>query len=233
MARFATLLLMALMAPSALLAVDGEREINDACSRNGCFPGDDPGLPVQITEPGSYRLTSSLKVTVLTGGSVASAIRISADDVTLDLGGFVVSCQRASIPSTPCRGLSGFTPGIVGFGDNTTVRNGTIRDMAGSGLLVTGQVENVRAFNNSHPGIQVDPGSTVRECLAEGNGGVGISAGAGSLVEGNVSRSNSGFGVALGQGAGYRGNVLTGNGTNAFNGGVNLGGNVCGTALCP
>ncbi len=39
-------------------ASDGVLEINQACAVNtGCFPGDDPGFPVTVVQPGSYSLT--------------------------------------------------------------------------------------------------------------------------------------------------------------------------------
>src|SRR5688572_23105176 len=47
-------------------------------------PGDTPGFPVTITQPGSYRLTSNLTVS----NENTTAIRITTNDVTIDLNGF-------------------------------------------------------------------------------------------------------------------------------------------------
>jgi hypothetical protein len=46
-------------------------------------PGDAPGFPVWITQPGSYRLDTNL-----TGTVNQSAIEVRAPDVTIDLNGF-------------------------------------------------------------------------------------------------------------------------------------------------
>jgi hypothetical protein len=49
-----------------IFASDGQLEINQACAVNtGCFPGDDPGFPVTITQPGSYRLTGNLDLSAV------------------------------------------------------------------------------------------------------------------------------------------------------------------------
>ena len=56
---YTLLLLLALAGPA--LAVDGVLEINQTCAiSTGCFPGDSPGFPVSVTQPGSYRLTGNL-----------------------------------------------------------------------------------------------------------------------------------------------------------------------------
>src|SRR5262245_52284714 len=71
---------------SPALAVDGVIEINHAAAiAGGVTPGDGPGYPVTISQPGSYRLTGPLSP------SSVSAIRITASDVTLDLNEFRVS----------------------------------------------------------------------------------------------------------------------------------------------
>ena len=65
----------------------GRLEINQACAvGQGCFPGDAPGFPVRLAEPGSYLLTGDLVVP-----SGASALSVAADDVWVDLGGFTIS----------------------------------------------------------------------------------------------------------------------------------------------
>ncbi len=81
------LLLLALAGPA--LAVDGVIEINQTCAVNtGCSVGDSAGLPVSITNPGSYRLTSNLT----TGSKQVTAILITTSDVTVDLNGFTIAC---------------------------------------------------------------------------------------------------------------------------------------------
>ena len=73
--------------PPMALAVDGAREIHQACVATGCFPGDTAGWPVLITEPGSYVLTSGLTVP----DANTTAISIDAPHVSLDLHGFSIT----------------------------------------------------------------------------------------------------------------------------------------------
>jgi len=69
-----------------LYAVDGVILIdqNRALAGN-VTPGDAPGFPVTISQPGSYRLQGTLRVPVDT-----TAIEIASDDVTIDLNGFAM-----------------------------------------------------------------------------------------------------------------------------------------------
>ena len=91
--------LLLILLASSIHAGDGVLEINTACRSSGCFAGDDPGGVIEITQPGSYRLTSNLEVNQHT-----TAIRIPGDDVNLDLNGFAirgpVSC--AGLPVSSC-----------------------------------------------------------------------------------------------------------------------------------
>src|SRR5262245_37418853 len=48
--------------------------------------GDGPGFPVTLSQPGSYRLSGNLIVPDVN----TTAIEITADGVTLDLGGFSI-----------------------------------------------------------------------------------------------------------------------------------------------
>src|SRR5438552_2189365 len=68
-------------------------------------------VPLTITDPGSYRLSSNVAVT----GS-ATAISIQSNDVSLDLNGFTVSGD-----ATP------FSDGIFVYATNVEIRNGTVR----------------------------------------------------------------------------------------------------------
>jgi hypothetical protein len=52
----------------------------------GVTPGDAPGFPVTISQPGSYKLTGNLTVT----DPAVADIHITSPHVTLDLGGFLV-----------------------------------------------------------------------------------------------------------------------------------------------
>lgn len=178
-------------------------------------------------------MTSNLRSLALIGGPAVSAIEIYADEVTLDLGGFEVRCERASLPTQPCTNLAVSVSGIVGFGQYATIRDGAVRDFPGRGVTATGVIENIRARNNGDAGIQAGEGSIVRGCTVRINAGDEIKAGLGSLVQDNVVTYNTGAAAALGQGAGFGGNVFFGNGNDNVTSGLDLGGNVCGFSLCP
>lgn len=83
---FAVPALMTFASPPLALAVDGAREINQACVATGCFPGDAPGFPVEITDYGQFILTGNLRVT----NENTTAIRVQVPNVSIDLGGFVI-----------------------------------------------------------------------------------------------------------------------------------------------
>lgn len=107
--------MLALTSPKAL-AVDGVVLIdqNRALAGN-VTPGDTPGFPVTISQPGSYRLSGNL-----VGTTNARALHITVSNVTLDLNGFQVECTfDASV---------GFNTGCIdSTGTNATaVRNGKI-----------------------------------------------------------------------------------------------------------
>lgn len=113
--RSAAAALFAVVSPA--LAVDGTILIDQAKAFAGnVTPGDSPGFPVTITQPGSYRLASNLRPPAAT-----TAIQITASNVTLDLNGF--GLIGAS---------SGAVAGIQYVGPlpakNITIRNGVIAD---------------------------------------------------------------------------------------------------------
>ena len=97
----------------------------------------------------------------------------------------------------------------------------------------------VRAIGNGFNGIRLESqGGLVEGCSAHTNGNAGINAqGNGTLVKNSVARNNKTYGIIGGSNSGYRSNVLTANNGGDLNpqvlGGVNLGENLCGTAVCP
>jgi hypothetical protein len=80
-------------------------------------PGDAPGFPVTITQPGSYRLSSNL-----TAPPAANGIEITVSNVTIDLNGFTVLGVPPPNPpfNTGIRYIG--TPPVRGF----IVRNGSV-----------------------------------------------------------------------------------------------------------
>jgi hypothetical protein len=195
----------------------------------------DPVYPISITQPGSYRLTGNL----ITAGR-ATAIRISSDDVTLDLNGFSVI------------GNGQAADGIAIQGANVELRNGTVRGFARHGVfaLNTGcfvcvdaegvRVIEVRSIGNGANGFAMESqGALVEKCSAHLNGHWGFYMGGdGGLVVNSVARANVSLGFQAGAlNVGYRSNVFTANNGGDANPqadfGTNLGANVCGNLVCP
>jgi hypothetical protein len=181
-------------------AADGVHEINQACVAAGCFPGDAPGFPVDITLQGSYQLTSNLSPTVTGQG----AIRILATGVTLDLRGFTVAFCLDPPQGIACLAI-GVATGIEGSGvTDTTLRNGVIQNFSGLGVDLGRRAHaerlNIRA--NGGAGLRVLQNSLVEHNRISFNGGSGISLGAGTawghnvLVTNNPDFTGTGFAVA-------------------------------------
>src|SRR6185312_10998222 len=72
---------------TSLYAVDGVTLIDQTHALAGNItPGDTPGFPITISQPGSYRLTGNITVP----DAHTTAIDITADFVTIDLNGFSI-----------------------------------------------------------------------------------------------------------------------------------------------
>ena len=196
-------------------AVDGVVLIDEAAVlAGGITPADAPGYPVTISEPGSYRLSQNLKVP-----AGMSGFWIETDDATLDLNGFSILGANSS-----------FTDGI--FSRNA---GRCVDCIDAEGVRIV----DVRAIGNGFNGIRLESqGGLIEGCSAHTNGNAGINAqGNGTLVKNSVARNNKTYGIIGGSNSGYRSNVLTANNGGDLNpqvlGGVNLGENLCGTAVCP
>lgn len=229
-ARIASLLLASFAVAAPAGAGDGVREINQACALAGCWPGDSPGFPVRITEPGSYRLTGSLVTASLSANVIT--VYETASGSTLDLGGFSlvgpVTCTGE--PATCSASGTGDGIGISGSVRGLTVRNGTVRGMAGVGVRAGGGavVEDLLVEQNGSYGVQIaGDGSRrfrVTGCRILRNGDDGLSAAwqqagedvyAGNLAIGNVVTGNAGFGIRT-RGALVRENVAVRNAANGL-----------------
>lgn len=226
MTRGPAILISLLLTATSARAVDGVIEINQSCVAVGCFPGDAARMPVTITEPGSYRLTSNLA-----GELGLNAIEITlpgmGPGVTLDLNGFEIA------------GVSGSLDGIRVTGWATrsvTVRNGTVRDFGGDGIdlaIANGAlVEGIHARENGERGIATGGAGVVRNSVAWGNGDSGISVNNSGLVENCIGESNTLAGIYA-YGATVRGSVARSNayyGIQAYRGTVS-GSSASGNAL--
>ena len=253
-----------LVSAPAAHAVDGQVLINQARAMSGgVTPGDAPGFPVTISEPGSYRLSSNLVVP----NNATTAIEIAASNVTLDLNGFAIlgpangtndTCGITAVGS----GIA-TAPGLTGR-SNITVRNGAVQGVGCVGILLAGSahlVEYVHVQDVFAGGISLFPtgqnsglsaGSIVQHSTVERAAFTGITVVTGvarhNVVANNGSSgitvfvgtiaynvvSANGIGLSGASTASFIGNVLRGNGENVLiDTVINMGQNLCDTAPCP
>ncbi len=180
--------------PAAVTEIDQER-----AEAGGVTPDDDPGFPVTISEPGSYRLTSNLIVS----DTSTPAVDITASGVALDLNGYAVrgpvSCT--GIPVSSCSPSSG-APGIR-TAARTFLHGGTVQGFGGAGVQAGGdsRLAHLIVSHNAGNGVtlQGDGGSLHRTTVAS-NGGHGVAAGTVSgfaqVVESTV-RANQHRGITM------------------------------------
>ncbi|MBL38378.1 MAG: hypothetical protein CMP07_08205 [Xanthomonadales bacterium] len=218
--RPTTIALLVLLA-STLARADGSIEINQACVPAGCFAGDSPGFPVEIVEPGSYRLSSNLQVPTGLDGIVGSATGISLDLAGFEVSG-PVSCTADIDAITDllidvvCTGSPGTATGIA---DVTTIENGTVRGFR-DGIRIGGDsvalVRNVHVRENSGDGIDANH-RTMRivdsTVSTNGNNGVtGTGDTARLLITGSIARENGDIGIYMANGV-LRDSLIILNGT--------------------
>ncbi len=172
-------------------------------------------FPKTISSSGSYYFTED----VSTSGV---AITVNANDVTIDLAGFVLSGPGGAVNSY----------GIYINGrSNVEIRNGTVRDFRYGTIEVSAsgrehRVIDVRALSNGRYGIYLTGSDNlVKNCTASNNGNsatvdvYGIYAGSGSTVTGNTVRNNGisatgtvVYGIYAGDGSMVSGNTANDNG---------------------
>jgi len=150
-----------------------------------------------ITNSGAYYLTANI-----TGVTNKCAIRIEADYVSLDLGGFVL------------RGVSLIYPGIqvTKAQRGITIQNGTLTGWGGGGVLANQAVEscfvNLRILDSGTSGyasgLQVGSNCVVSSVIAAGNDYFGIYAGERCLASDCIVRSNRMTGLFAGSGSQVR-----------------------------
>ncbi len=170
--------------------IPGPRRIDQACAIAGCFPGDAPGFPVEISalSSGSYQLTSNL----ILGLADPIAITVNAPFTTIDLGGYNVrglnDCTAVG-GNVSCNQI-GFGVAIISQAEGTTVRNGGVHGIVGNGIDLAefGRVEDVRVSDVSTNAITVDSDSVVAGVQIWEVGGDGITRRAGA--ERVVTRDN-------------------------------------------
>mgnify|MGYP005847141079 CR=1 FL=1 len=209
--------IISIMAAPAI-GQSGAFEINQACVADGCFPGDEPGFPVSLAEPGTYILTSNL--TVIDPNVLG--IDFGASNIALDLNRFSVSGPVVCTGEPATCDQSGPAVGVNGgFHENLRITNGTVSGFSQWGV-VTGpnsyiinivsrsnfargivaregtQVLNSKALQNEGAGISLREDSIARGIIASGNGtgitmGCSDESGCNQLISGNVSKNALGI----------------------------------------
>lgn len=216
--RVAILALCVASLSSAAIADEGVLEINHTCAeQTGCLVGDAAGYPVTITRAGSYRLTSNLT----TSSQGVTAISITADDVSLDLGGFTIACALGVIQPAACSNTFATGQGISASGTRrVTVRNGVIQGMRRTAVELgeASRAQDLVVSDNDGNGISVQRNSIVEDSMVVNNGGIGL------LFSDGIP--NSGW-------HGFRDNVVSDNATGVGGFPADLGGNLCVDAQCP
>ena len=244
----------ALVSPAQ--AAEGVIQINQGTALvGGVTPGDAPGYPVEINVSGSYRLVGNLDVP-----DAVIGISIQAGDVTLDLNGMTIRGAGTGV-SAILTGVTGISAENITV-RNGTVRDFRGRGIWLNGASNRVQnVRAIDNLHTGITLAGVPVGGAVVDCMVEGNGVGGISGGS-VLISDNIVRNNTGNGIGVAGPALVRGNLITGNtdrglfvlgdgGGYAGNvffdnfgsggtvpsvqvlGGIQLGSNLCDTALCP
>ena len=195
------LLLSLISSISLAFASDGAALIDQkAALAGGITPGDTPGFPVTLSQPGSYRLSGNLTVP----DADTTAIRITADAVTLDLNGFSIIGPLICPPGIATCLSAGDGIGIearrnLNVGPRALrISNGSVRGVGSIGIVIEGSgntVERVTVDSNPKGGMTV--GGSVIASSAIRNGAFGIIAG---MVRDSTAAENAGDGILLSAG---------------------------------
>lgn len=129
----ASLLTLAAVGAQAQTTLDQNKAL-----AGGAIPGDAPGFPVTISQPGSYKLTGNLTVPANT-----TAIDITVPGVTLDLNGFSImgpmKCVMGGVGKTMCTSVqNNFGTPLVQAVDGSILRNGVVQGSTGMGIKLIG-----------------------------------------------------------------------------------------------
>lgn len=198
--RLAAFLVPVLLAAGPAQAGDGRSEINQALVEAA------GGFPYTIVAPGSYVLTSDLRVTA----PGTDALVLATSQVTLDLNGFAI--HGPFVCSGDCRPTagSGIRPASGIDGQQTVVRDGAVRGFGASCVELGAQ-------------------SSVEELLVTHCGGDGIRVAGGSLVLRNrvLTVGNDGIVMSGSPPPSYAANSVSDVGGGWFLGGIASPGNTC------
>ena len=169
---------------------DGEILLTQAKALAGnVTPGDPPGFPIVLTQPGKYQFAGNIHPPANTVG-----IQVGSYNVTIDLNGFQLHGSTVALF------------GVAGATDGVTVENGTIEGFKYDGIYPTGKfwiVRNMRIVKNARNGVghaNVDH-LTVLDSMISLNGGGGVFCDFFCHVEGNNISENNGIGVLITNGS--------------------------------
>ena len=178
-------------------------------------------VPFIITNSGSYYVTTNL--TAAPGGGI-NGITIQADNVAIDLNGFVLTGSGSDtgikVPS-PQKNLSVRNGAVNAWGfvavDTDLASNSQFEQLRiansggglriGAGCLAT----HCSVTANGNWGIEAGAGSTVKNCTAFGNFNDGIVGGRGVSVLDCTARSNLRYGIDVNDGSTVNGCTVTSN----------------------
>lgn len=240
-------------------ASEGVLEINATCAAIGCFAGDSAGLPVEIVNPGSYRLTSNF----VTTDPNQSFISIAVSEVTLDLGGFALKGPNFCLNpvTTACTNLgTGVGIDVTSASNRITIRNGQIEGMGSTCVRMAGGMGQIHGLNIEGcggdgifigflsnvfdnvvrrcvgSGIRFTGSANIHHNIADLNGQSGYrndfaALASTTLLADNIATQNGGPGLSLLTGDAYRGNALRANNGGSANPQV-TGGTSLGSNLC-
>lgn len=208
--------------PDGIILIDQNRAM-----AGNITPGDAPGFPVTISQPGHYRLASFLQPP----NHFSNGIEVTAPDVTLDLNGFGVLAPKCTQLICPGNGSGIWSSETL---ENTTVKNGVVRGFRQYGLHLgpRATVERVNSEDNQHGMALRGAASLVTECRAQNNKLVGIGVVEGSMVlRSTVIGNDSGLVNLSGKDgnaglAGEGGNTLFGNRLPVFGNFRSVGGSI-------
>lgn len=235
----------------AARATDGVVPIDQARALSGGVSvGDDPGFPITITTPGSYRLVGNLSV----GTPNVNSIDVTVPGVVLDLNGFTIAGPVACTGQGSKKSCGQGSSYGIRSADRVTVRNGEVhgfqvcvhsgRTAQLSELSITHcgtAVEVYRAsrvernrIENVYVGIQ-SVGSQIEANSVNDTGANGINAFAGSMVIGNRVTNTGAYALFADYGvdrSGHGRNAFLANRSGPVQGGTQMEPNLCDGDLC-
>ena len=180
-------------------AVDGVIEINQASASAGAItPGDQPGFPVTINAPGSYRLTSDLSVS----DPGTTVIIVNASFVHIDLNGFTIRLPNTWAGDQASCTAEGAGRGVLAANSNTgiVVSNGGVFGAPLHGIALHGannRVERVLVEQSCMEGVILGSTSLVIDSIARRNRGTGFNLDPNSRISGSIAEQNGSFGIAV------------------------------------